>query len=113
MPWFLNKQQQFSTEEANKTRLVTQVRWVVEAVNGQLKNWRALDKVILNTQIPYIGDYVRIICVILNAFHHTRIKNTEDDEIIAQSILDLVKSPNYLQQIVQKDGWEKKQSGPS
>lgn len=108
MPRFLNKQQQFSTEDANKTRLVTKVRWVVEAVNGQLKNWRAFDKVIPNTQIPYIGDYVRIVCAMLNAFHPTRITNTEDDEIIAQRMLDLAKNPNYLQQIVEEKGWAKK-----
>ncbi|GFW89614.1 hypothetical protein TNCV_1024981 [Trichonephila clavipes] len=40
MPAFLDKQAQLSTEDANETRLVTSIRWVVVAVNGQLKNWR-------------------------------------------------------------------------
>ncbi|GBP88771.1 hypothetical protein EVAR_65370_1 [Eumeta japonica] len=110
MPQFLNKQKQFSTEDANETRLVTKVRWVVEAVNGQLKNWRALDKVVPNSQIPYIGDYVRIICAVLNAFHPARIKNTEDDEIIAQRMLDLVERPNYLKQMVEEKGWMRKKA---
>lgn len=39
MPSFINKQAQFVTKDANETRLVTKVRWVVEAVNGQLENW--------------------------------------------------------------------------
>ena len=38
MPHFLTKsQKQLSTEEANETRLVTKVRWVVESVNGRVK----------------------------------------------------------------------------
>ncbi|GBP23667.1 hypothetical protein EVAR_80284_1 [Eumeta japonica] len=99
-----------STEDANETRLVTKVRWVVAAVNGQLKNWRALDKVVPNSQISYIGDYVRIICAVLNAFHPARIKNTEDDGIIAQRMLHLVKRPNYLKQMVEEKGWIRKKA---
>ena len=39
MPHFFNKsQKQHSTEEANEGRLVTNVRWVVESVNGRIKN---------------------------------------------------------------------------
>ena len=110
MPAFLNKQAQFSTEEANKTRLVTKIRWVVEAVNGQLKNWRALNNVIPNVQIPYIGDYVKIVCAILNAFHPARIKNLEDDNIIAQRMLDLVKMANCLQRTVEENGWARKRA---
>ena len=41
MPRFLNKsQKQFSTEEANNTRITTKVRWMVEACNGRVKQWR-------------------------------------------------------------------------
>lgn len=46
---FLNKQQQFLTKDANEKNVVTKVRWVAEAANGQLKNCRALEKVIPNT----------------------------------------------------------------
>lgn len=53
---------------------------------------------------------MRIICAILNAFHPTRIKNTEDDEIIAQRMIDLVKKPNYLKQIVEEKGWARKKA---
>ncbi len=31
MPSFINRKKQFSTEEANHTRLVTKVRWVIES----------------------------------------------------------------------------------
>jgi len=39
MPPFLHgNQKQFSTAEANRSRQVTMTRWVVEAVNGRIKN---------------------------------------------------------------------------
>lgn len=110
MPSFINKQAQFVTKDANETRLVTKVRWVVEAVNGQLKNWRVLNNVIPNVQIPYIRDYVQIVCAILNAFHPTRINSDEDDNIIAQRMLDLVKKPNHLQKTVEENGWARKKA---
>jgi len=31
MPFFLNKREKLTTEEANDTRLVTKVRWVIES----------------------------------------------------------------------------------
>ena len=38
MPHFLSKsQKQLSPEEANETRLVTKVRWIVESVKGRVK----------------------------------------------------------------------------
>ncbi|GFX76122.1 DDE Tnp4 domain-containing protein [Trichonephila clavipes] len=82
MPAFLDKQAQLSTEDTNETCLVTSILWVVEAVNSQIKNWRALNNIIPNVQISYIGDYVKIVCVILNAFHPARLNNIEDDNII-------------------------------
>ena len=38
MPCYLDKgKKQHTTEEANKSRMVTKVRWVVESVNGRIK----------------------------------------------------------------------------
>ncbi|GFY08436.1 DDE Tnp4 domain-containing protein [Trichonephila clavipes] len=103
MPAFLDKQVRLSTEDAKETRLVTSIHWVIEAVNGQLKNRRALNNNVPNVQIPYIGDYVKIVCEILNAFHPARFNNMEDENVIAQQMLDIVKKPNYLQQTLFND----------
>lgn len=43
MPYFLREGSQHITSEANESRLVTKIRWVIEVVNGLLKKWRALD----------------------------------------------------------------------
>lgn len=44
MPFHLPRgKKQHSTTEANISRMVTKVRWVVESANGRLKQWRLLD----------------------------------------------------------------------
>ena len=44
-----------TTKEANKSRLNTKVRWVVESANGRIKQWRFLDKL-----VKYIGDLSKL-----------------------------------------------------
>ncbi|XP_033739141.1 uncharacterized protein LOC117326498 [Pecten maximus] len=59
MPRFLVKgQKQMSTEDANMSRLVTKVRWVVESSNARIKGWKYLDHTLPTNQVPYIGDYI-------------------------------------------------------
>jgi len=54
-PAFLDKEKkQMSTEDANNSRLVTELRWVVETVNGRLKTWKYLGKVVPNKDLPNI-----------------------------------------------------------
>jgi len=97
MPNLLNKGSQYDTISANESRLVTSIRWVVEAVNGLLKKWKHLSQVVPNSQIPYIGDYVRIVAAICNAYRPPRVKaSSQDDQIIAQRMLSLSEKPNVL-----------------
>ena len=54
------RQRQYTTEAANKSRLITKVRWVVERANGRIKQWRFLDKVVPNRLVKYIGDFAKL-----------------------------------------------------
>ena len=61
MPNFVNKsEKQHSTEEANESRLVTEVRWLVDSVNEYImegfKHCASL------FPIPFACDYVRNVC---------------------------------------------------
>jgi len=47
---------------------VFQVRWVVESANARIKRWKYLNHVLPTNQIPYIGDYIRIVCAISNKY---------------------------------------------
>ena len=65
MPVYLKKgSKQLSTEDANTSRLITKIRWIVESINGRLKQWLFFEKVVSNHYIPHFGDFLRIIAAI-------------------------------------------------
>ncbi|XP_056001835.1 uncharacterized protein LOC125657084 [Ostrea edulis] len=104
MPCFLEKgQRQMSTGDANISRLVTKVRWVVESSNARIKRWRYLDKTLPTNQIPFIGDYVKIVCALSNRFSPPLNKSTEEDEAEAVKMLYLSKQVNNLKQTVEEN----------
>ncbi|CAH2092630.1 unnamed protein product [Euphydryas editha] len=108
MPSFLGSRQQHTDEEANESRLITSVRWVVEATNGLLKTWKALGNVMANSHIPHIGDYVRIVAALCNAYRPPRKNIEEDERIMAQRMIRLSRQSNTLKIKVEEKGWIKK-----
>ena len=44
------------------------MRWVVESANARIKRWKFLGRTLPTNQVPFIGDYVRIVCAISNKF---------------------------------------------
>lgn len=103
MPCFLEKgQKQHSTEEANSSRLVTKVCWVVESANGRLKQWKFLDRVVSNHYVPYIGDFVRIVCSLINCFRVPLISDFAYDEL-GLVMLEKSKEKNHVQQYVDEN----------
>ena len=56
------------TKEANESRLVTNVRWVVVSANGRIKQRKALSNVLPNSQIPFACHYIRRVGSLCNAF---------------------------------------------
>jgi hypothetical protein len=75
-----------------------------------MKHWRALDKVIPNTQIPFVGDYVRIVCALCNAFRSPLIKDTSNDDFLASRMLALLKNKNHLQERVIEEGLDRQRA---
>lgn len=64
---------------------------------------------LLNSQIPYIGDYVRIVCSLCNKYRPPITSGTFDDDIaIASKMTMLAKKTNELQQFVLENGNLKK-----
>ena len=53
-----------------------------------------------NSQIPCVGDYVRIVCSLVTS--------KDSDKVIARRMMALAKTPNKLQDKVVKNGWDKK-----
>ncbi|XP_062598202.1 uncharacterized protein LOC134259614 [Saccostrea cucullata] len=110
MPCFLAKgSKQHSTEESNCSRLITKVRWVVESANGRLKRWRYLDRTVPNTQIPYVGDYVRIISAICNKYKPPLSSGEADEDLAtAYKMLHLSRQPNALRLLVESEGMDQR-----
>ena len=66
-PSFLQRgQSQLDDREANKSRLVTKVRWVVEVVNSRLKRWAFLGNVVPLACLDDLEDYILIVAALCN-----------------------------------------------
>lgn len=104
MPDYLAKnQKQHDVLEANESRLVTKIRWVVEAVNGLIKNWKYFDNIILNVNIPHIKRDFRIVCAIINKFRKPRVTSKPEDIEIANKMLELLNKCNQLKDLVENN----------
>ena len=86
MPAYLPKsQKQHSTHEANQSRLITKTRWIVEARNGHVKSvFKFFRDMIDIHHLPNLGDFFRIACAILNAFHTTIHMKCATEELAKQ-----------------------------
>lgn len=64
----LSKGKQDTAEEANKSRLVTKVRWVVEAYHGRFKKFKFFDNRQPTAFINHYADLLRTLTAALNRF---------------------------------------------
>ena len=89
---------------------LSQVRWVVEAANARIKRFKYLDKILPSSQVPYIGDFVRIVCAVSNKYMKpiNATKDSEEDLLTARRMLDRVNKTNELQQLVEENHLERR-----
>ena len=58
------------TEQANNSRLITKIRYIVEIVNGRLKEWFCyFDRKIHNSTLLYLFDDFKIAYFLRNIMH--------------------------------------------
>ncbi|XP_048750412.2 uncharacterized protein LOC125662290 [Ostrea edulis] len=112
MPHLLAKgEKQMPALEANASRLVTKIRWVVEAANSRIKRWKYLGHTLPTNQVPFIGDYVRIVCAISNEYlAPLSTGNADDDEALATKMQYLAKRVNSLQTFVEENALDRRSS---
>ena len=87
---------QLTTEQANKARLVTICRWVVEAVNGKFKNrFKLLRQDYFNRALPHMFVDFKIAASLINAFY-----KVATDHRLSHNIWNIINekinSPNLL-----------------
>ena len=99
MPCFLTKRQkQHDVEEANRSRLVTKIRWRVESYHARMKKWLFIGGRVENHFIPKLGDCIRIISAAINCYRGPIGQDTinEEDAVLAQRMRSLLGQNNIL-----------------
>lgn len=89
LPPFLNGRRQFTSSEANQSRYVTKIRWVVEAVNARVKQFKFFANAIQNSSLPCLEEYLLIVCAIINRYQIPPKTNTAEDERVAERMASL------------------------
>ncbi|GBP85462.1 hypothetical protein EVAR_64760_1 [Eumeta japonica] len=109
MPSIKGKRKQLTAKEANESRSVTKIRWVVEAKHGALKQrFKLLDQTLDNKMLPNIKSLYRIASYLLNLFS----KPLTSDIHMSNEIYEQMISKNYSENIlaveVEQKGWMRK-----
>ncbi|CAF1493504.1 unnamed protein product [Adineta steineri] len=66
-------------------------------MNGRMKQFKYFDKIIPNSALPYVHDYLQITCSINNAFRSPYVHDYSDDIDIAKLMLDRKNKINLLE----------------
>ncbi|KAH9632509.1 hypothetical protein HF086_017057 [Spodoptera exigua] len=82
-PTKLRNESQLRTEEANKSRLVTIVRWVVEVINGWIKrDFKIFRQEYFNRAMTHMFVDIRIAAALLNSFREPLKDHPRANDII-------------------------------
>ena len=88
-PPFLCGQRQFTASAANKSRFVSKVRWVVEAANAQIKQFKFLANIVPNSSLPHLAQYLSIVCSIINRYRSPMKHSSVEDTVIDDQMISL------------------------
>lgn len=82
---------------------------MVESANARIKRWKYLDRVLPTNQVPHIGDFVRIVCAIINKYSPPLCSQcTETQTQMALHMKTLAKEVNSLQAEVEAKDLDKR-----
>ena len=65
-------------------------------VNVKIKQWRFFSQRIQNSNIPSAGDYLNIVCTLINAYHNTRVIDPSTERERAAQMFLLLNKRNRL-----------------
>lgn len=87
---------QLTTEKANKSRLITMCRWIVETINGRFKrDFKIFRNRVFNLHVPFIFTDFRIAAAIINRF-----QEPYSDSVYVHEFINLINEninrPNLL-----------------
>lgn len=111
MPNFVQKNTkgQLTTKEANESRLVTAVRFVVETRNGHMKTiWKVFEHSWGIIPLAHMMTDFTICAALINRYFPTFESNAGIAEEIANRMLENMNVPNILSQITAKQNFQNK-----
>ena len=97
MPPFLDGKKQFSAEEANQSRCITKMRWVVEASNRRIKQFKDFANTIQNSSLIYLESDLSILCALINRYQRPITASKSEDAEISQKITKLLHQRDKIQ----------------
>lgn len=101
---------QLTTDQANKSRLITICRWVVEVVNGRFKrDFRLLRNIYNNRALRNMFDYFRIAAAISNRFH-VLIEDNPHAANILEIINERMHVVNRLAELVERHNYNRRRA---
>jgi hypothetical protein len=87
---------QFCTQDANNSRFVTKLRWVVEVIDSFLKiSFKAL-KQVPNISLPHTLEDYKIAGALINRFFKRLFSDQNDEEAIVKNMLNKLNVDNEL-----------------
>lgn len=112
MPALKGKRPHLTVEEANQSRFVTKLRWVVEAIHGILgKKFKLLHNQLDNKLLPKAGLFCKIACFLNNEFGK-RLNSDEElhEEILERMLLNINTTENTLASEAESSSWSRRKT---
>ena len=87
---FLDGRRQFVVEEANQSRCIAKVKWILEAVNYCPKQFKYFANTVRNSSLTYLESDLSIVHTLINLYQPPmKISKPEDNEI-GQKMMKLI-----------------------
>jgi hypothetical protein len=99
MPAFLDGRRQLSVNEANESRCITKVRWVVEAANRRIKQFKYFSNTVQNSSLIHLEKDLSIVCALINCYQSPVATSKPEDEELSQRIVKLLNQKNGLKEV--------------
>ncbi|KAJ8673506.1 hypothetical protein QAD02_014181 [Eretmocerus hayati] len=110
-PFLEPNQRQFTTEQANYSRLITKTRWIVEARNGHFKSmFKFFDHRVSAVHAINLEDFFKIAAALINAFRPT-ITMAGVDGQYANELRARAEMPNVMQARIEVDNYLRTRNG--
>ena len=94
---FLDAKKQFSAEVASQSRCIAKVRWVVEAANCRIKQFKYFVNTIQNSSLIYLESDLSIACALINRYQPPMTASKPENAEISQKIVKLLHQKNKIQ----------------